>query len=329
MRVAVVGAGVAGLAAARTLGREGHEVTIFEKSGAVGGRVASLQIGPYLFDTGATSIAPRGKALERAMLHELDQSDLVALSKPVYTVQYGRISPGDTAKAKIQRYVYRSGNVRLPEMLAAGLDVRLGAPIDRIREIERCYEVAGERYEAVVVSAPIPETEEILTSLGDPRRFANARYRPCLSVMLAYAVDAGDRPYHALLEPEQRHPLTWLSFESVKSPGRAPEGHSALVAQLSPAASVSLFDDTDADVVAETAVHVARLLGPDFAAPVASAVVRWRYSQPETTALFETVNRPGQRAVVASDGVMGGRVEYAYESGVMAARLLMEDPLAR
>jgi predicted NAD/FAD-dependent oxidoreductase len=214
-------------------------------------------------------------------------------------------------------------------MLAAGLEVRFATPVDRIREVDRCYEVAGERYEAVVVSAPIPETEDILASLGDPRRFANARYRPCLSILLGYAADAGDRPYHALLEPEQRHPLTWLSFESIKSPDRAPEGHTALVAQLSPVASLALFDDSDADIVEETSVHVARLLGSEFGQPEATAVVRWRYSQPETTALFDTVNRPGQRVVVASDGVMGGRVEYAYESGVMAARLLLEDPLAR
>ena len=39
--IAVIGAGIAGLAAARTLSDAGHEVTVLESSDRVGGRVAS------------------------------------------------------------------------------------------------------------------------------------------------------------------------------------------------------------------------------------------------------------------------------------------------
>ncbi len=45
MRVGIVGAGVLGMAAARTLQREGHEVEIFESRPAVGGQVETFEAG--------------------------------------------------------------------------------------------------------------------------------------------------------------------------------------------------------------------------------------------------------------------------------------------
>ncbi len=53
MRVAVVGAGLAGLAAARELDAAGHEVVIYEKSRGAGGRTSTRQSPHGRFDHGA------------------------------------------------------------------------------------------------------------------------------------------------------------------------------------------------------------------------------------------------------------------------------------
>lgn len=90
MRVGIVGAGAAGLAAARELRGQGHAVVVFEKSRGFGGRIATRRVGPYTFDTGATSIAPRGKSIEQVMLHELDTSELILVEKPIYVHQRSR-----------------------------------------------------------------------------------------------------------------------------------------------------------------------------------------------------------------------------------------------
>jgi phytoene desaturase len=50
--VAVVGAGVGGLAAAARLAAGGHDVTVFERSGAVGGKLGTLERAGFRFDTG-------------------------------------------------------------------------------------------------------------------------------------------------------------------------------------------------------------------------------------------------------------------------------------
>src|SRR3954452_6899966 len=52
MRVAVVGAGVGGLAAALELARAGHAVTVFEAGPAPGGKCARVTRGPFTWDAG-------------------------------------------------------------------------------------------------------------------------------------------------------------------------------------------------------------------------------------------------------------------------------------
>lgn len=50
--IAIVGAGIGGLAAAALLAKAGHRVTVFEQAAQAGGKAASVELGGYRFDTG-------------------------------------------------------------------------------------------------------------------------------------------------------------------------------------------------------------------------------------------------------------------------------------
>ncbi|MSO32728.1 MAG: FAD-dependent oxidoreductase, partial [Ilumatobacteraceae bacterium] len=52
-RVVVVGAGIAGLTAARALSHAGHSVIVLDKGRSVGGRMATRRIGDATVDHGA------------------------------------------------------------------------------------------------------------------------------------------------------------------------------------------------------------------------------------------------------------------------------------
>ncbi|MAU33913.1 phytoene dehydrogenase [Candidatus Saccharibacteria bacterium] len=51
-RIAIIGAGVGGLATANLLAQKGHDVTIYEKADQIGGRAGLLQKDGFTFDTG-------------------------------------------------------------------------------------------------------------------------------------------------------------------------------------------------------------------------------------------------------------------------------------
>ncbi len=88
-----------------------------------------------------------------------------------------------------------------------------------------------------------------------------------------------------------------------------------MVAQLSPQYSKTYFDAADSVILGSTVEYVQRLYGMAWSTPTVHEVIRWKYSQPENLALFDSVNHPSDRLVIASDGLLGGRVEFAYEIG--------------
>ena len=317
MKVGIVGAGIAGLGAARTLKANGYESVVFEKTKNVGGRCATRSTNGFVWDSGATSIMPRGKTLERVMLEQISTEGLVEIEKRVYVHSNLRVTPGDPNRGG-KRYVYENGIAELPKRLAIGLDIRTETSIDQIHRDGDRYVLANETFDAVILTPPTPQSSMLLWSVGEERPLSAVRYRSCISILLGYDHDLPATPYFAILDPEQRHPLTWLSVESAKDPSRKP----SIVAQLSREASVREFDRPDEELVGMVTTYVARLFGEECLKPVASEVVRWKYSQPEAYSNVETANPLDSKLLVAGDALLGGRVEDAYEVGVQVANRL-------
>ena len=94
--VAVVGAGLAGLAAATELRRAGLAVRVFESEPQVGGRTTSFRQDGYTVDTGAEQISPHGYRATWRLLERMGVrlDDVPVLGGPVAVWRDGLARPG-------------------------------------------------------------------------------------------------------------------------------------------------------------------------------------------------------------------------------------------
>ena len=348
-RIAVIGAGMAGLAAARALQEAGRSVTVWEQSATVGGRISTRAFtapngARVLFDDGAQNVKSDGTALGEAVAPLQKKSRVVPIAAPVCLHENGRILPGDEASNAARKWSCRDGLAQLPQSFAEQLDVRLNASISALRENIHAIDLLDANGDAldtashVIVTAPAPQAADLLdasvwhgteSERAAPERIALLRgveYSRCLSVLLFFAAScddaSNDASWYALLACDREHPLLWLARENLK--GFVPHNKgTALVAQLGHAASTELWDESDARIAAQTARWIAEIMGQDFASAEWSGVTRWPHSHPFNAIDFEAVNPVGARVLVCGDGTARGRVPDAYESGLKAARRIL------
>lgn len=350
-QVAIIGAGVASLAAARDLVTQGVAVTIYEKSGGVGGRVATRQVQGCIIDHGAQVV----KALPLHLLH-LATDTLAgpppaptAIGLPVWTFDAaGGISPGDPTLNAEPQWTWPTGINTLPKAMAAGLDIRLHTPIQHITATAQGYTLhnaAGNTLgtaDAVLFTPPAPQTAAILAGSTLPRavqatllaELARATYRPCLSITLAYP-QRPPVPWYALVNTDRQHPIAWLACEHAK-PGHAPPETGLLIAQMAhnfslkhwDAAEKGTYGRSDAPLplyLPEVHARVQALVNTDLGSLLWANLQRWRYALPASSADFARLNRTDSGLFFAGDYLTGpGRVHLAIASGQQVAQLMLQ-----
>lgn len=123
MRVAVLGAGLAGLTAAWRLARHGHDVVVWEATDRAGGVVGSIRDGEWLVETGPNSVAGLPPALD-ALLADLDLAPLRR----------------EAAPAARRRWVVRGGQlVEIPSSPADLLTTRVLSPAAKLRAAQEPF----------------------------------------------------------------------------------------------------------------------------------------------------------------------------------------------
>ena len=158
-RVVVIGAGIAGLASAALLLREGWDVVVVEKQHSVGGRAGELTVDGFRFDTGPSwYLMPEAfdeffRACGTSTARELDLVDL----SPAY-----RVYNDDGAFLDIHSGV--DNVVRLFESIEPGAGERVRAYLARSSDI---YAVALSSFLYTTFSHPTQLlTRDVLTRLG-------------------------------------------------------------------------------------------------------------------------------------------------------------------
>ena len=219
-RVAVVGAGVAGLACARVLHDHGVPVTVLEQSGVAGGRLrpgAQLDL-PLRVDPGLPCFRASTAAF-RTRVHSWVHDGLVVPWSP----RIATWSPegARAVSSRAVRYVSVEDRTRLCDHLARGLDVETGAPVEGLMPYEGGTRVLGPdgrcygHFEVVLFAVPGGVLDRLLPDGLD--------WEPCSEQRVFDLICAFSSPlavpFDILHVPEG--PMGWLVRESAK-PGRRP-----------------------------------------------------------------------------------------------------------
>jgi renalase len=324
VRIAVIGAGISGLVAARVLVDAGHEVVVLEKSRGLGGRMAARRAeGGAVVDHGLPVLdVPRDGVLARFIV-DLAADDLVEVDAP------GEPVPGRAIDGA-PRLAWPSGMTRLPKAMAEGLEVVTGVRVAAIRADGDMLEVAQDQgntlgmYDYVIITAPGAQAADLLDA--SPRgavRAADVRavaYDMAIMVLAGVAMDPPEWFAHRPLTGA----IAYITNEVAK--GREPvDGVVPFVVRLGSDASERLMEASDARVLDETLPMLAKVLGSAAAAPSWAQVKRWRYSTSRGRIDQAALNPEGVRVLLAGDSVAAGPyMEDVAASGLWAARRILD-----
>jgi len=295
MRVAIIGAGMAGLAAARRLREAGVRCVVFEKSRGLGGRMATRRDGDLRFDHGAQYFTARGERF-RALVEEWREAGAAA-----EWFDGGFVGvPGMSGPARA---------------MAEGVEVADGVQVSGLRREAdgwRILDAEGARdgaFKAVVLAVPAPQAAPLAASAGVAfPALENVRYAPCWALMLTFDGPSGVADDHRRFETGA---ISWVARNGSK-PGRdtSPE---TLVVHAAPEWSRAHLEMSKEDAAAALA---AELSGVGVTgAPVHTVSHRWRYAMVEQAAEAPYMWDQSAGIGACGDWCVGPRVEAAFESG--------------
>ena len=323
-RVAVVGAGLAGLTAARVLEDQGHDVVVVDKARGAGGRMSTRRDGDLRFDHGAQYFTARDPRFLRHVLAWQERGLVAEWTARIGVVEHGRVEP---APDGTRRYVGVPGMNAVCRDIAAELrDCRFGWRVQELGDGNggwRLLSTDGDSLEAdaLVLTVP-PEQACALLLHSDARSDVEAALGtrlmdPCWAVMAEL-----DRPLFEDWDAAfvNEGPLAWVCRQASR-PDRP--GAEAWVLHAGPQWSRDHLEQEAAAVVAALLGAARGLPGAQAAEPVSAQAHRWRFALAREPLDCGALWLGGQRLALAGDWCAGSRVEGAFLSGVAAAGRVM------
>lgn len=343
--IAVIGAGMAGVACARTLVQAGHRVSLFDRSGDYGGRMATHQTEFGCFDHGAQYFTVRDPRFELALatvpgLAQPWKPSTIRVLDPLGQTMVAAPAPREThwvATPGMSSLVQAWGKPLADGSLTAS--VALNTRVARIERdalhsgrwqlrtegLEGAQQVAG-GFDRVVLAVPHPQALELLQSsqLAPElqQQVAKVEIAPCWTLMLAFpqAMQPGLDTFGPRWSAarSEHHRIRWLARES-KKPGRGPVERWTV--QASPEWSARHLEDDKERVAAKLLKGFTEITGIR-ATPSHAVAHRWRYAQTRQPLgqPYAADHRLG--LALCGDWCLGNRVEDAFVSGLELALAL-------
>ncbi|MFK7742499.1 MAG: NAD(P)/FAD-dependent oxidoreductase [Planctomycetota bacterium] len=350
--IAVIGAGIAGIACAQALQAAGRSVVLFDKGRSAGGRAATRRQNERRFDHGAQFFTARDNRFAAVVRRLEAQGSVARWSAPFRTLAAGQW--GDDPRPGAVRYVGVPGMSALPRALAAELTVHASRRVERIDGAAGAYLLAvrdmttsggsaeasptgtaQERqaygpFERVVLAIPPRQADDLLRNSsicdGPVAERASAlreALQPSLCAMVAFD-PLEDAPLGGMFVSDDAA-LSWAAHDGGK-PGR--DGGASYVLHARADWSIANFDRDRELVSRELLAAFARVLGRPLPEPVHLVGHRWGFAlvtadEADAASAQSSFAYDESRGLgLVGDALVAGRVEGAYLSGLdLASRL--------
>jgi predicted NAD/FAD-dependent oxidoreductase len=306
----IIGAGMAGLIAARALHEAGARVLVLEKSRGVGGRLATKRVGEAVFDHGAQYFTVKDEAFA-PWVNRWQKSGAVAAW------------PGSAHR----RFIGRPSMTAVAKELSEGIEVKRDHKVSKLTKVgERwCVEVENHGLicaARVILTAPVPQSLALLAAGGIAlpaavaAGLARLNYSPCLALLVT--LNGPSRlPVDGVTKTEGD--VRWVADNKCK--GVSPRV-AAVTLHLSPEFSSRNYGLGEAEVLELVRQEAEEVIGESIAT---ATLHRWKFAHALETYPERCVWLPEHRLGFAGDAFGGPRVEGAALSGLaMAERVRAE-----
>jgi len=311
VRIAVIGAGIAGLACAREIAGADVRVTVFERSRGLGGRLGTRRQGNFAFDHGAQFVTARS----RPFLKYVEIAKRAGVARPWQP----RVMEDDRSfDAPFDDWhVGAPGMSAIVRPLSRGIELKTGVGVHELLQGVRGWELQTDSgrqdriFDAVAVAVPAPQALTLLGPHGRAfRHLVDVRMAPCWAAMLAFdePIDAG-----ADVRRWTRGPLAWAACDSSKT--QRPPGPQCWVVHASTSWSLEHLGADSTEVARLMLQQFGRELGIVLPQPVYLQAHRWRHAFVEQPLGLPCLVDEEIAAGACGDWCIAPRVEAAFESG--------------
>ncbi|KKO48790.1 hypothetical protein VT06_09755 [Arsukibacterium sp. MJ3] len=344
MPIAVIGAGMAGAAAARTLVNVGLKVEVFDKGRSVGGRMSSKRTEHGYLDLGAQYFTARSERFSQQVSRWLASGVVNYWPANCYRFEQATLS---LSTDKTARFVGSPAMQEPVKALLAAIPTHLNCRISRLNYLANAadssvnnsktgwylYDDQQQRfgpYQALIITLPPVQLHALLLTVNQvdlpdasvlqqiTTELQQQALLPCWAVNLQLAQPLNTAADAVFVKEGN---LSWLARQHSK-PGRVSESDNWLV-HFSPQCS-ALHINVEPEQITALAKAELELIFEQPVTVVSALPHRWLYAQINSAITQQVLPAcPELKLAFAGDWLLGGRVENAWLSGVAAATEVM------
>jgi len=312
MRIVVVGAGIAGLIAAQSLSKSGHDVVVVDKGRSPGGRIATRRIDDATLDHGAQFFTVRDSLFESHVSEWIASGVVTEWCRGFDTTAQNNDG--------YPRYRGVHGMTDIAKHLAQGLDMRcntLAFSIARGATSKWQLKIDDGSVldaDAIIVTCPLPQAYALLVTANIelPESMPRTEYDRTICLLAVLNQSSAVTKPGGLQNPDET--FSFIADNAIKGISSAV----ALTMHANPQFSLEHWDTSTDDVQRLLLERASPWIGA--ATVITSQIKKWRLATPLT--IWPERYWANDMIVLAGDAFGGPKIEGAALSGLSAANYL-------